>query len=501
MQPLSGSENAAYPFWSPDSRSIAFFAGGKLKRIDVSGGPAQTLCDAGGGGGGAWNRDGVIIFAADNGMPLYRVPAAGGVATAVTTLDESRLEVAHRYPQFLPDGKHFLYLAQSAQTENAAVNVGSLDSKETKRIVTTRAKAEYAPPGYMLFLRDRTLMAQPFDAHKLSLTGDPIPLAEQIGFNGVIGLSYFSVSDNGVLTYMSGFYGGGQPTLFDRQGKSLSSAGAPGEYFNIFLSPDEKRVAAAISDPQTGARDVWLLDTLRGAPTRFTFDPTEDFLPIWSPDGSRIVFVSDRAGAGNFYQKPASGAGNEELLLKTNERKWLADWSRDGRFILYITLSQKTKTDLWVLPMTGDQKPIPFLQSRFNEDHPRFSPDGHFVAYTSDESGKFEVYVQTFPASGGKWLVSVNGGAQPRWRRDGKELFYIAPDRKLMAVDVKAEASTFVVGVPKALFQTHVISYPNPRNIYDVSADGQRFLIITPPEETTSTPVTVVANWTADLKR
>jgi Tol biopolymer transport system component len=317
----------------------------------------------------------------------------------------------------------------------------------------------------------------------------------------VLGNAAFSVSENGTLTYMTGIFGGGQPALYDRGGKRLGPVGPTGEYFNIFFSPDEKRAAAAMSDPQSGARDIWLLDIARGAPTRLTLDPAEDFLPIWSPDGSRIVFVSDRDGAGNLYQKSASGAGNDELLFKSNERKWPGDWSRDGRFIICTNLSPKTKDDLWVLPMTGDQKPFTYLQNTFNEDHPRFSPDGHFVAYASDQSGRWEVYVQTFPVSGGKWIVSTNGGAQPRWRRDGKELFFIAPDRKIMAADVKLEGSTFEAGVPKVLFQTNVVSYPNPRNVYDVSADGQRFLIITPPEETTSTPITVVSNWTAEVKR
>jgi len=289
--------------------------------------------------------------------------------------------------------------------------------------------------------------------------------------------------------------------LFDRAGKPLSTIGQPGEYFNISLSPDEKRVAVAISSAQSGARDVWLIDIARGTPTQFTFDPAEDFVPVWSPDGSRIVFVSDREGNGNLYQKSASGAGNEELLLKTNERKWSGDWSRDGRFLIYTSLNENTKHDLWILPMTGEKKPFPFLQTRSNEDHGRFSPDGHFIAYSSDESGRYEVYVQTFPVSGGKWLVSRDGGAQPHWRGDGKEIFFIAPDRKMMAADVKLEGSTCQAGIPKALFQTQIISYPNPRNGYEVSADGQRFVIITPLQENTSTPITVVANWNASRTR
>ncbi|PWT89523.1 MAG: hypothetical protein C5B55_11275, partial [Blastocatellia bacterium] len=288
-QPLAGTDNAAYPFWSPDSRSVAFFAGGKLKRIDVTGGPPQNVCDTGAGAGGAWSRDGVIAFAPDTASSLYRVSANGGVSTPLTALDLPQAEVSHKYPQFLPDGKHFLYLAQNAQTENTAIYVGILDSKERTLVLKTRSKAAYIPEGYLLFLRDRTLMAQSFDADKLRLTGEPVPVADQVGFNAVLGFANFSVSENGILAYMSGSITGGQPVLFDRSGKSLGPVGPPGDYFNIYLAPDEKRAAASISSSQSGARDIWLLDVARGTPTRFTFDPAEDFLPIWSPDGSRIV--------------------------------------------------------------------------------------------------------------------------------------------------------------------------------------------------------------------
>jgi eukaryotic-like serine/threonine-protein kinase len=500
-QPLSGTEYASSPFWSPDSRSVGFFAGNKLKKIDVSGGPPQTLCDAGVGASGAWSRDGVIVFSPDTGSSLYRVSSNGGVPTRITTLDESQWEVAHKYPLFLPDGKHYLYLAQSSQIENSSIYVGTLESNERQRVVKTRAQAAFMSPDYLLFLRDRTLMAQSFDMNKLQLTGEPVLVAEQVGWNSVLGLANFSVSDNGVLAYMTASVSGGQPTMFDRSGKVLSTIGQPGEYFNITLSPDEKRVAAGLSNSQTGSRDVWLVDIAKNTPTRFTFDPAEDFVPIWSPDSSRIVFVSDREGNGNLYEKSASGAGNEDLILKTNERKWPDDWSRDGHFILYTVLSQQTKHDLWILPMTEEKKPVPFLQSPSNEDHGRFSPDGHFISYASDESGRWEVYVQTFPASGGKWLVSRDGGAQPRWRADGKEIFFIAPDRRLMAVDVKLEGTTFEAGVPKPLFQTQIVSYPNPRNAYDVSADGQRFVILTPLQENTSTPITVVTNWNTVFAR
>ncbi len=428
-QVLPGTEGAGSFFWSADSRSIGFFAAGKLKRVDVAGGTAQTICESSEGRGGTWNRDGVIIFSAIGSDGLFRVSAAGGVATAVTKLDQSRQETWHRMPYFLPDGKHFLYVANSAHREDSGVYVRALDSNETKRLVASNTNAVYAPPGYLLFMRENTLMAQPFDAGTLQLSGEPQPLVEQVNVSPV-GMGGFSVSAAGVLVYLSG---GAQSVLtwFDRTGKSLSSTGAANYYSNLSISPDEKRVAVATWDPQASTRDIWIIDPVRTTSTRFTFNAAEDFLPIWSPDAANIVFVSDRSGLGNLYEKPTSGAANEEEILKTDERKWPSDWSRDGQYIAFISASPTTKLDLWVLPMLGDRKPIPFLQTSFNEDGPKFSPDGHFIAYISDDSGPYEVYVQPFPATGAKWQISSGGGIQPRWRGDGKELFFMAPNKKL----------------------------------------------------------------------
>ena len=461
-QVLSESEGTgpSTPFWSPDGRFIAFFAGGKLKKIDASGGPPQILCDAAGGAGGprggTWNRDGVIVFGTVSG-PLYRVSAEGGEATTVTALDQSRFENSHRWPYFLPDGRHLLYFVRSNQAEGGGVYVGSLDAKETKRLLPTVSSAAYAPPGFLLFLRIDTLMAQPFDTDKLELTGEPFPVAEHVAYNPGLGRGAFSVSETGVLAFRSGSGQIDQPLWFDRGGKQIGSLGEAGIYFNLWLSPDERRAAVDRSDPQTGANDIWLFDLSRGIPSRFTTDPGSDSNPLWSPDGSRIVFTSSREGVLNLYQKVASGVANEEVLLKSGEEKVPDDWSADGRFIVFETLNPKTKWDLWVLPMYGDRQPSPFLQTEFNERQAQFSPDGKWIAYTSDESGTRDVYVQTFPAPGGRWRVSTGGGTQPRWRRDGRELFYIAAGRKLMAADVKPGA-TFEAGVPKLLFDTRVLT-------------------------------------------
>jgi serine/threonine protein kinase/Tol biopolymer transport system component len=499
-QALPGTEGAggaSPPFWSPDSRSIGFFAKGKLKKIDASGAPLQTLCDVPASRGGTWNRNGVIVFAPGVPGPLYRVSAAGGEPSPMTALDQSRFETSHRWPYFLPDGRHFLYLVRSNQ---AGVYVGSLDSKTTKRLLPTAMNVAYAPPGFLLFMRNETLMAQPFDADELELSGEPFAVAEGVAYNPGLGRGVFSVSENGVLAYRSGGAQINQPLWFDRGGKQIGSLGAAGLYFTVGLSPDERRAAVDRSDPQTGTNDIWLFDLSLGIPSRLTTDPANDSNPLWSPDGSRIVFSSSREGVSSLYQKIASGGGNEEVLLKSSEAKVPDDWASDGQFIVYQTLNQKTRWDLWVLPMSGEPQPFPFLQAEFNEQQAQFSPDGKWIAYTSDESGAPEIYAQPFPASGGRWRVSTGGGCQPRWRRDGKELFYIALDGKLMAVDVKLGA-TLEARVPKTLFGTRVLSLTDFGTHYAVTANGQRFLINSTIEETSATPISIVVNWTADLKQ
>jgi Tol biopolymer transport system component len=503
-QPLAGTEEAAYPFWSSDSRFIGFFSGGKLRKIDAAGGPPQLLCDAPDARGGTWNADGIILFAPRMGDALYRVPAAGGAPVPVTTLDASRKEGSHYHPHFLPDGRHFIYLATSPQLENAGIYVGSLDSKETKLLVNTDVGADYASPGYLLFLRDRTLMAQGFDADRLEVRGEPFPVVERVDRLGM-GTRYalFSVSQTGVLVYWTGRSDNTQLTWFDREGKPLGTVGPVGSYLTPWLSPDEKRIVFGGIEPQGRGSDIWLMELARGTPTRFTFDPAIEVSPLWSSDGGRIVFSSDRDGRMNLYQRAASGAGQDEALLKSDNAKFAVDWSADGRFILYQDQGPTTSTDLWILPLSGDQKPFPFLQTEFAEVQGRFSPDGRWIAYTSNESGTWQVYVQSFPASGGKWQVSTDGGAQPQWRRDGREIFYLSADRKLMAVDVKGDGTTFDRGVPKALFDLRVqtVGLPGPRNFYVAAADGRRFLVASVPEERISTPTTVVMNWTADLKK
>ena len=506
-RPLVGTDGALQPFWSPDSRSIGFFASTKLKRIDLSGGAAQTLCDAPSNVSGAWGRDGTIIFSRGVASGLYRVTMAGGTPVQLTQVDASRNEIEHTWPYFLPDGRHFIYLVRNAQPENSAIYVGSLDSKQTKSLLQVHSSAVYAPPGYLLFVRETTLMAQAFDADRLELKGDAFPVAEQAVRNPIIGRAMFSVSDNGVLAMRTGRINNDQLIWFDRTGKQLGALTSPGGYTAPALSPDEKSVAVSRVDLQNGtAADIWLINLERGTQIRLTSDPASEIYPAWSPAGDRITFVSNRNGQTSIYQKLSNGSAPEEPLVTSAELKYNPSFSPDGKFIMYAQFNPKTNADLYLVSTGSDRKIQMFLQTNFIEAQPRVSPNGRWVAYISNETGQFEVYVQTFPvAGGGKVLVSVGGGSQPQWRGDGRELYYYSPNRKLMAVEVNGDGSTFTVGVAQPLFDIRITgafdqSFPG-NGYYTPSRNGNRFLVSAVPEATERQQINVILNWTADVKR
>jgi serine/threonine protein kinase len=501
-QTLAGTDGASSPFWSPDSRFLAFFAGGKLKKTEVSGGSPITLCDAPDNRGGTWSRNGVIVFAPSYPGILQKVSASGGVPAAATMLGAG--EIAHVRPIFLPDGRHFLYNANTSSASGVPIYMASLDSNERKLLLNTDGSNVFYTQEHILFLRDTTLMAQPFDSRRLVFTGEAFPVAEEIQTQpGAPPYGVFSASDTGVLAYQTGTAAAGSQLVWlDRTGKQIGVLGDSGRYGDLELSPDGKRASVSIPDQGGKGRDIWLYDVARGLRTRFTFDPADEFTSVWSPDGSRVVFNSRRKGHLDLFQKASSGAGTEEVLLEDNVDKYPESWSPDGRFILYSTGGNTPRTtgnDLFVLPLSGDRKPFPFLNTQFNEAQGQFSPDGRWIAYRSDESGRGEVYVAPFPGSGGKWQISTGGGIYPRWRRDGTEILYFAPDYRLMSATVNGKGGNFEVGVVKPLFGTRPpIGFRYP---FDVSADGQRFLINTFPEQATSAPITVVVNWTAGLKK
>ncbi len=504
-------------FWSSDSRFIAFLSPDhKLKKVDVAGGPAQTICDAADVGGGSWSRDGVIVFGGI-GNVVMRVSAAGGTPTALTALDSVRKERGHLFPKLLPDGRHFLYFRFSDTPGNSGIYVGAIDAKpseqSSKPLLVNQAFPEYyvtsgnSSDGHLLFYREGTVLAQRFDPNKLELSGDPVPVAEQVGdFQRFIG--FFSASTNGVLIYKSGnaSAGNAQLTWFDRQGKNLGTVGEPGNFNSTFaLSLDGKQAAVSRTDSQLGLKtNLWLLDLTRGgASTRFTFDAAVDQFPVFSPDGGRIIFASSRDGPRNLYQKLTSGAKDEVALLKSDETKRPYSWSRDGRFLLYTVQTAKTNDDVWILSMDGSRKPMLFQGTEFDEIEAQFSPDGRWIAYQSDETGRYEVYVREFslgsdgkPEATAKHQISSGGGFGPRWRDDGKELIYASLDLKtILSAEINTKPA-FRDSPAKVLFQL-----PVSVRAAAATADVKRFLVALPVAQSGPQQFTVVQNWQTGLKK
>jgi len=499
-EPLTSTNGNTYPFWSPDGRFLGFFAGAKLKKIEVSGGPPFTLCDASDGRGGTWNREGDILFTPSVNAPLYRISASGGPVTAVTTLDSSQNEQSHRWPQFLPDGRHFIYLAGSTFTprENPTntIRLGSLDSKGSEILLHSHAGAIYAS-GQILFLRQDTLMAQPFDIEHPGLTGGAIPIADPVPEVAISSKGLFSASENGLLAYVEGRSSADRQLVwYDRNGKQVGAVPGANAYASPRISPDGKRLLFTLD--ATGY-DIWSYDMARDvkSPQTFGSDSAQgNIYPVWSPDGRRIAYGSYRDGKHALYQKASDGSSTEEMLVEGAVRyRFANDWSPDGKLLAY----QEGKPGgwaLWMLPVDGERKPYPFHESQFSEREAAFSPDGKWLAYSSNESGKYQVYVVPFPGPGGKWQVSPGGGSTPRWRRDSQEIFYLSPDDRITAAEVSAHGSSIEIGAIRSLFETRPYG---PFGRFDVTADGQRFIV---PYEagTSTTAITLVVNWPEELK-
>jgi Tol biopolymer transport system component len=496
-KPLAGTDAARFPFWSADGRSVGFFADGKLLRMDIEGGAATILANAALGQGGAWNRDGTILFAPAPASGLFQIQADGGTPVAVTTVAGPQ-QIGHSSPQFLPDARHFLYYVEGS-SDVRGVYVGELGRKESNRVVDADAAAVFSS-GHLLFVRQGMLYAQRFDAASLTLTGVPFVVGEQPAIQRPA--AAISASDDGSIAYRTGASGDERAYIwFDHSGKEVGRLSAPPGSVRTApeFAPDGRTV---VLHTVSGNADLWSVDVARGAFKRLTEAPADDILPIWSPDGARVAFSSTRRGNLDLYVKSASGTGTEDLLIESSGTQALSDWSPDGQLLAYTSGDPQTGFDIWMLPIDGNRKAFPVVQTKFNERLAQFSPDGKWIAYESNESGRYEIYLQRFSAADGKTggaiPVSTNGGAQVRWRPDGKGLYYLAFDDRLMTVPITvAPDQTLQLGRPAALFTTRVADgaqQPFPRYQYNVSPDGQRFLMNTLTDGGTS-PLILILNW------
>jgi Tol biopolymer transport system component len=515
-QPILGTEGGSFPFWSPDGRFVAFFVGGKLKKVHVTGGPPVVVCDAPSGRGGTWNRDNIIVFNASSaGGGLMRVSSAGGTPAPVTMLDPSTGETNHRWPHFLPDGRHFLYTAVVGTCcpamKPAQIRIGSLDANDADITLLQAESAAIYSSGHLLFNRDDTLMAQRFAPETRQIEGDPFPVVESVSNEGsrYVGAS---VSETETLVYGHG----GSPaalqlTWVDRTGRVLGTFGEAQRFIsrvNLALSPDERRVAVALGSSPEGDAGVWTVDIARGVRSRQTADVGVTAAPVFSPDGSRIAFEAARSGIISLRQKLVDSTAADEALLEgstsggdVTQNMTPTDWSRDGRFIAYTRRASSGSSDVWVLPLFGDRRPFPIVQTPSADTAGMFSPDGRWIAYMTAEGGQSNVFVQPFPRGGERHQVSRDGGSHPVWRADGRELFYLASDGTMMAVPIQA-TDRFSAGVPQALFQT-TTGTPrfNTSNVYAATKDAKRFVMISRPQRASAADLTVVVNWPAAIPK
>jgi Tol biopolymer transport system component len=499
---LVGTDDARWPFWSPDSRAIAFFAQGELRRVRAAGGPVETLANAPFGQGGSWSSRGTILFAPDRTGTLYEVTDRGGPPRRVTTLDPARGELSHQWPAFLPDGRHVVYLAWSERVAERGLYVADLESRERRWLGPADGGAVFAPPSHLLFTRAGMLVVQRFDTRELRLMDDPHVVEEHVCGSAAIMPPCFSASTTGMLVYQVARLFRHQLAWFTRSGRQSAVPMEPGSYFGPTLSPDGSRVLLDRHDPRTWRRGVWQFDLRRGVLSRLFEDTVVANDAVWSPDGRALAFSANTADRHEIYTVNAQG-GVPQRWFSAPKSILLTDWSRDGKQLLFQTRGDGARDDdVWVLPLDRAQMAFAYLHSRFGERQARFSPDGRWVAYSSDESGRPEVYVQPFPATGSKWQISNNGGHQPAWRHDGRELFYLSGDRRLMAASLRL-ATKVTVGSTSALFSIPTDAPIEGRISYAPAADGQRFLVnVAAPDRATLPPfeTEVVVNWPATLR-
>ena len=493
-EPIAGTAGAEYPFWAPNGESVGFFAGESLKRVDLSGGPPRILASAPNGRGGAWSRDGFIVFAPTTKGGLFRVPATGGEVTQLTRADANNHEASHRWPQILPDNRHFLFFVQSTSSEAHAIYVGDLKtSAPPRKVVSSPLSGAFAPPDRLLFVADEALMAARFDLTKLQVIGDAVPLVTKVAGSSNF-FAAFSVSDTKLLIYATSIPSS-EFVWADRNGRRLGTLGPPAEYVDFRLSPRDDQLAVAEVDPESRRPEVRVLDFARGAKVRITYDRATDASPTWSPDGRQLVFRSNRNGVHDLFESPTNGTGTNTLLFQTQNAKYPTDWMPDGSGIVFHTYQKGTGSDIWLLSADG-RRAAPLVQTTFDEMQGQVSPDGQWLAYTSVESGQAEVYIRSMRSATARWPVSAGGGRDPRWRGDGGELFYVSADSWMTAV----EFSHSHPAPPQRLFEVHVSPPGDPyMSNYDVTGDGRRFLIKQPVHDVTSAPLLVLSNWPASL--